>query len=227
MARKSSLPWARCVLGWMGAAVLKPAKSAGSGKTRAGIERLRRELEERKRATAGAQLPALPGQAKGTEHTAAAAPPPAEAPDSDDEALYAIVGEIPADLAVDYHYAHLFTEGDDGRVDVASQAKIARVGRLMERPVDDAGNKQPRFSDREVRKMLSEAHAQFQRQGMEAFLAECRQRLDTDDASVAESGHPTGARRGTLRGGELALPHSYLKAVASPPGKSQDNFKRR
>ena len=221
----------------MGAAVLKPAKPAGSGKTRAGIERLRRELEERKRegasrsATAwdpaGAQLPALSGQARGTEHKAAAAPPPAEAPDSDDEALYAIVGEIPADLAVDYQYAHLFSEGDDGRVDVASQAKIARVGRLMERPVDDAGNKQPRFSDREVRKMLSEAHAQFQRQGMEAFLAECRQRLDTDDASVAESGHPTGARRGTLRGGELALPHSYLKAVASPPGKSQDNFKRR
>ena len=68
---------------WMGAAVLKPAKPAGSGKTRAGIERLRRELEERKRegasrsATAwdpaGAQLPALSGQARGTEHKAAAA----------------------------------------------------------------------------------------------------------------------------------------------------------
>ena len=233
-ARPGSGPGVCC---WMGAAVLKPAKPAGSGKTRAGIERLRRELEERKRegasrsATAwdpaGAQLPALSGQARGTEHKAAAAPPPAEAPDSDDEALYAIVGEIPADLAVDYQYTHLFSEGDDGRVDVDSQAKIARVGRLMERPVDDAGNKQSRFSDREVRKMLSEAHAQFQRQGMEAFLAECRQRLDTEDASVAEAGHPTGARRGTLRGGELTLPHSYLKAVASPPAKIQDNLKRR
>ena len=162
----------------MGAGIGRPRPSA----TKAGLSRLSQELRAENWGPPG---PA-PRAAAATAAAHDSVPAPTSGPrahrrvetddEDDDGDVDDMLGVLPADLG----YAAGFDSSSDDEADVGSVAKLARVRKLMERPVDDAGTGK-RMTDREVRAMLSEASRSCQRLAMLQFVKECTQRLDEDD----------------------------------------------
>jgi len=186
--------------------VRKPAKSA----TKGGISRLHSELHPE---LWEAHMPPQPEAPNNNiAHGQAGAPDPrvrgastaaggGDNDDDDDRGEEDILGEIPAD--VDYaSLAAGYASSSDEEVDVGSDAKVARVRRLMEFPVAEAaaGSRVP---DRQIRTMLAEAHRRCQSLDMLDFVRECKRRLEEEDDLPRSS-----AGR---RGAELKLPRSHIK----------------
>jgi len=163
----------------MGAAVRKP-----ESKTKSGLSRLNAELrtENWTKHKAPAKEDREPGQGAAKQRSGAGS----DDDDDDDDDLLA------GDLSADYDITAGYASSSDEDIDYASEDKVARVRRLMETPLGDAGAGK-RVPDREIRAMLSEAHIYSQRLGMLQFVEECRQRLDADDP-VLEPSSSAGRR---------------------------------
>ena len=161
----------------MGAAVRKPESA-----TKSGLNRLAQELRKENWTTQ--QTPSEsavdPGTAVvrkgvrwGGKNKSAASTRRSDDEDDEDDDDAKLEGDMPAD----YDYSAGFDSSSDEEIDCGSEDKVARVRKLMERPVGDAGAGK-RVPDREIRTMLSDAHVYSQRVGMLQFVDECRQRLD-------------------------------------------------
>ena len=148
----------------MGAALRKP-----ESKTKSGLSRLNAELRTENWTKAPAKEDREPGRGAAKQRSGAGS----DDDDDDDDRLA-------GDLSADYDITTGYASSSDEDIDYASEDKVARVRRLMEHPLGDAGAGK-RVPDREIRAMLSEAHIYSQRLGMLQFVEECRQRLDADD----------------------------------------------
>jgi hypothetical protein len=177
----------------MGAAVRKPAKSA----TKSAISRLQGELHpelwEGHRPAPGGPAMAEAPQDRAPGHASAARGGHARAwsaaaggarGDSDDsDGDGAGWGELPGELAAGLDYESLaagYASSSDEEVDVGSDAKVARVRKLMELPVAEAGAGR-RLPDRQIRAMLADAHRRCQGIDMLDFVHECKRRLEEED----------------------------------------------
>jgi hypothetical protein len=203
----------------MGAAVTKQANSA----TKGGISRLQSELHPE---LWQVHMPSQPEAPNNIAHGKAGEPGPRvrggrsaagggdddDDNDDDDRGEEDLLGELPAD--VDYaSLATGYASSSDEEVDVESDAKVARVRKLMEFPIAEAaaGSRVP---DRQIRTMLAEAHRRCQSMDMLDFVHECKRRLEEkDDLPRASAGR---------RGAELKLPRSHIKeAYALQQGLQQ------
>ena len=173
----------------MGAAVRKPAKSA----TKSAISRLQGELhpelwEGHGRPAPDGPAPAeapqdrAPSQARaGRARGGSAAAGGARGDDGDDsdDGYDGDDGGVLAGL----DYASLaagYASSSDEEVDVGSDAKVARVRKLMELPVAEAAAGR-RVPDRQIRAMLADAHGRCQGIDMLDFVHECKRRLEEED----------------------------------------------
>lgn len=190
----------------MGSAVRKPAKSATQG----GISRLQSELHPE---LWEVHMPSQPEAPNNIRHSQVCAPGPRvrggstaggdddDDDEGDDRGEEDLVGELPADIDC-ASLATGYASSSDEEVDVESDAKVARVRKLMEFPIAEAaaGSRVP---DRQIRTMLAEAHRRCQSMDMLDFVHECKRRLEEDDDLPRSS-----AGR---RGAELKLPKSHIK----------------
>ena len=152
----------------MGAVVGRPRQIAT--KTKRGLGRLSQELHAENwapRADARAQGPDERGPAPANRR--------ADSEDEDGD-VDDMVGALPAGLEL----AAGYDSSSDEETDVGSVAKLTRVRKLMERPVDDAGAGK-KIPDKEIRAMLYEANRSCQRLTMSKFVQECTERLNHDD----------------------------------------------
>lgn len=154
----------------MGAAVGRPRETA----TKKGIGRLSQELHAENWTSRKVVHNCEPPD----ECVPAPANRRAETDDEEDghSCVDNMVGALPADL----EFAARYDSSSEEETDVGSVSKLARVRKLMERPVDDAAAGK-RVPDKEIRAMLCEASRSCQRLSMNEFVQECTRRLDEDD----------------------------------------------